>query len=136
MFGSPLLLDATDSYEKLRLSVVSLHTLGRAGTYHIQRILTNVEQAKRQGTIIDKSRVVELASLISGNLKMVPKFCAHLGIQAGHVIEDIFAMVWGVKRIPLELTAALDLHFTKGVLLWHFIELNVMGELIKRFIFK
>ena len=66
---------------------------------------------------------------------MVKPLCQNMGISAGPVIEDLFAMVWGLKRVPLELTAALDLHFTKGVLLWHFVELNVTGELIKRFIF-
>ena len=124
-------------YEKVKLSVVTLHSLGRGDSYDINRILQNIEQSRKKGVskILDKRRVVELSRLIDGDIKMVSPLCQNMGISAGSVIEDLFALVWGLKRVPLELTSALDLHFTKGVLLWHFVELNVTGDLIKRYIF-
>ena len=64
----------------------------------------------------------------------MPSLCANLGFSKGSVIQDLFSLAWGFKMVPLELTSALDLHYSIGVVLWHFIELNVIGELVKRFI--
>ncbi len=79
--------------------------------------------------------MLELSQIIDGNIELVTSFCEKLGVKKGSVIEDIFSMAWGNKTMPLELTSALDLHFSMGVVLWHFVEINVMGELIKRFIY-
>ena len=51
-------------------------------------------------------------------------------------MKDIFGMAWGKKRVPLELASALDLHFSKGVLIWHFIEITVLTKIIKDYVMK
>ena len=84
--------------------------------------------------IEDKLNIQKLSQVIEGDLQAVPSLCAQLGFKKGSVIQDLFSLAWGVKAVPLELTSALDLHYSLGVVLWHFIELNVIGEVVKRFI--
>ena len=55
-----------------------------------------------------------------------------MGLSKALVVADIFALAWGVKMVPLELTAALDLPFHLGVVLYHYLELNVVSEVVKR----
>lgn len=60
IFASPELMSNQREYEKLKLSVISLHSLGRGDSYDINRILSNIQKGNRKVStkILDKARVV------------------------------------------------------------------------------